>query len=181
MPIPHLVCYHHLVLRWQDILAHTWRGHLGALHCYMDIRKTSTVEPVLTDHPWLATRMWSVKTGGPWWQVQLYWNVGPSAKDVWSVKTGGLSWQWSQGRFHCNPIQWNLSLRDRCHVCLDRPHIFGRRTYKKLVTLKQNKTETKQRKVRYDAQVAGSFPENLMSICLTVSKKTGLTAADVWQ
>ncbi len=43
----------------------------------------------------LATKMWSVKTGGLWWQVQLYWNIGPSANIVWSVKTGGLAWQWS--------------------------------------------------------------------------------------
>ncbi len=41
------------------------------------------------------TKMWSVKTGGLWWQVQLHWNVGPSAKSVWSFKTGGLSWQWN--------------------------------------------------------------------------------------
>ncbi len=32
--------------------------------------------------------MWSVTTGGFWWQVQLYWNVGP-AENAWSVKTGG--------------------------------------------------------------------------------------------
>ncbi len=43
----------------------------------------------------LATKMWSVKTSGLWWQVQLYWNVGPAAENVWSVQTGGLSWQWS--------------------------------------------------------------------------------------
>ncbi len=55
--------------------------------------------------PWkttpLATKMWSVKTGGLWWQVQFYWNVGPSAKIVCSLKTGGLSFQWSQDRLHC--------------------------------------------------------------------------------
>ncbi len=62
-----------------------------------------TVEPVLKDHPItnLATKMWSVKTGGIWLQVQLYWNVGPSAKkcvvfqDRWSHGSG-LS-----GQFHC--------------------------------------------------------------------------------
>ncbi len=45
--------------------------------------------------PKLATKKWSAKTGGLWWQVQLYWNVGPFAKIVLSVKTGDLSWQWS--------------------------------------------------------------------------------------
>ncbi len=46
------------------------------------------------ERPRRKTKMWFVKTGGLLWQVQLYWNVGPSAKNVWSVKTGGLSWQW---------------------------------------------------------------------------------------
>ncbi len=62
---------------------------------YMLILFMNTVEPILKDHPILATKMWSVKTGGLSWQVQIYWNVGPSAKNVWSVKTGGFSWQWS--------------------------------------------------------------------------------------
>ncbi len=43
----------------------------------------------------LDTKMWSFKTGGLWSQVQLYWNVGPSAQNAWSFKRGGLSWQWS--------------------------------------------------------------------------------------
>ncbi len=60
-----------------------------------------TVEPVLTSWS-LATNMWSVKTGGLWWQVQLYWNVGSSAKNVWSFKTGGQDMAVvSQERFHC--------------------------------------------------------------------------------
>ncbi len=53
-----------------------------------------TVEPVLKEHPTDHKKMWSVKTGGLWWQVQLYWNVIPFAENAWSVKTGGLSWQW---------------------------------------------------------------------------------------
>ena len=43
----------------------------------------------------LAITMWSLKTGGLWWQVQLHWNVGPSARSRWSFKIGSLSWQWS--------------------------------------------------------------------------------------
>ncbi len=51
--------------------------------------------------------MWSVKTGGLWWQVQLYLNVGPSGENAWSVKTGGLWWQLSQDSFHCiTPQCW---------------------------------------------------------------------------
>ncbi len=57
---------------------------------------TNTVEPVLKDHPIshknvVSQDWWSF--GG--WQVQLHWNVGPSARSVWSFKTGGgSSWQW---------------------------------------------------------------------------------------
>ncbi len=40
-------------------------------------------------------QLFSLKTGGLWWQVQSHQNVGPAAKNVWSYKTGGLSWQWS--------------------------------------------------------------------------------------
>ncbi len=39
--------------------------------------------------PW-AIKMWSLKTVCPWWQVQLYWNVGPSAWNIWRLKTGSL-------------------------------------------------------------------------------------------
>ncbi len=41
----------------------------------------------------LATQMWSLKTGGLWWQVQLQWNVDPFTRNIWSFKTGGLSQQ----------------------------------------------------------------------------------------
>ncbi len=34
-------------------------------------------------------------------RIQLYWNVGPSAKNVCSVKTDGLMGVVSQSRFHC--------------------------------------------------------------------------------
>ena len=43
----------------------------------------------------LAIKIWSLKTGGLWWQVHIHWNVGLSAKNWWSFKTCGLSWQWS--------------------------------------------------------------------------------------
>ncbi len=36
----------------------------------------------------VAIQMWSLKTGGFWWQVQLHWNVGLSARNIWSLKTG---------------------------------------------------------------------------------------------
>ncbi len=39
--------------------------------------------------------MWSLKTGGLWWQVELHWSTVPSARNIRSFKTGGLSWQWS--------------------------------------------------------------------------------------
>ncbi len=39
--------------------------------------------------------MWSLKTGGLWWQVHIYWDEGLPARNIWSFKTSGLSWQWS--------------------------------------------------------------------------------------
>ncbi len=49
--------------------------------------------------------MWSLKTGGLWWQVLLYLNVG-SARKVWYYETGGLSCQWSvKTVFYCIPSQ----------------------------------------------------------------------------
>ena len=49
----------------------------------------------------LAIKIWSLKTGGLWWQVQLHWNVGHSARNVvfqdrWSLKSVV-----SQNRFYC--------------------------------------------------------------------------------
>ena len=52
--------------------------------------------------PPLAIKMRSFKTGGPWWQVPLHCNVGPSARNIWSFKTDGLTAVVSQDRFHCN-------------------------------------------------------------------------------
>ncbi len=46
----------------------------------------------------LALQMWSLKTGGLWWQVQVYWNIEPSGRNMWSFKTGGLLAQWSLNR-----------------------------------------------------------------------------------
>ncbi len=43
----------------------------------------------------VVLKMWSLKTGGLWWQVQLHWHVGPSARNACSFKTGGLSQEWS--------------------------------------------------------------------------------------
>ncbi len=56
---------------------------------------SNTVGPVLKDRPivWLAIKILSLKTGGLWWQVHLYWTVRLPAKNWWSFKTGG-PWQW---------------------------------------------------------------------------------------
>ncbi len=43
----------------------------------------------------LAIKVWSLKAGGLWQQVQLYLQVGSSARNMWSLKTGCLPWQWS--------------------------------------------------------------------------------------
>ena len=34
----------------------------------------------------MAMKMWSLKTGGLCWQVQCYWNIGHSSRDIWSFK-----------------------------------------------------------------------------------------------
>ncbi len=47
-----------------------------------------TVEPVLEDHPIDHKNMVSQDRCGLWWQVQLYQNAGPSARNIWSFRTG---------------------------------------------------------------------------------------------
>ena len=42
-----------------------------------------------------------------WWQAQLHWNVGPSARTMRSLKTGGISYQYSF-QFCC--IIWTNTL-----------------------------------------------------------------------
>ncbi len=72
--------------------------------------------------------MWSLKSGSLLWQVKLYWSVGLSTTDLRSFKTGGLGWHWSLKviLFSDIAVQWNLSWQT---TCLERPQIFGRRTY----------------------------------------------------
>ncbi len=88
----------------------------------VQITKITCTELVLKDHP-IGHKMWSVKTGGLWWQVQLYWNVDPAAKTVWPFKTGGLSWQLSlkTDRFHCFWNSWTPSFKHvqwYCYILL---------------------------------------------------------------
>ncbi len=53
-------------------------------------------EPVFKDRPICLQKcgLSRVKTGGLWWQVDLHWNVGLSAKNWWSFKTGTSSFSW---------------------------------------------------------------------------------------
>ncbi len=80
-----------------------------------------TVEPILKDHP-ISHKKWSLETGGLWWQVQLHWNVGPSARNIWSFKTGGLSWQWSlkTGSTVCSFLDFSVNFLENwpCSVNL---------------------------------------------------------------
>ncbi len=54
-----------------------------------------TVESTLKDPIIIAIKIWGLKTGGLWQQVQLYRNIGPGWVIILSFKTGGVSWQWS--------------------------------------------------------------------------------------
>ncbi len=75
----------------------------------------NTVEPLLKDHPIDHKNVVCHDRGCLWWQVQLYWNVGPSAKrvvsqDRWSDDSG-LSRQVSlyirnTGTWGCSGHNW---------------------------------------------------------------------------
>ncbi len=109
--------------------------------CNLHICDLHTVESVLKDHP-VGHKKYGLsrQVVFVWWQVQLHWNLGHSARNKWSFKTGSLPWQWSlKTGFHCivglpNTYhqEWEHScttksvLRDHCHkhdktTCVERP------------------------------------------------------------
>lgn len=53
---------------------------------------------------------YGLNIGGLWWQVQVRWTTGPSARStrMWSLKTC-FSWECSQDRFHCTK-HWKYCL-----------------------------------------------------------------------
>ena len=65
----------------------------------------STVGPLLKDHAPLAIKMWSLKTGGLWWQIHntLKWRSFCQKlvvlQDMWSLVAVV-----SQDRFHCTVL-----------------------------------------------------------------------------
>ncbi len=70
----------------------------------------------------LAIKIWSLKTGGLCWQVQLHWNVGSSA--MWSFMTGGPSWQWPFKTGSTVPcfVLWAHVTIHTLHVLASRQH-----------------------------------------------------------
>ncbi len=77
-----------------------------------------TVEPVLKDCPTGHKNVVSQERWSLWWQVQLYWHVGPSDKNMWSFKTGGLMAVVSQDRFHYSLISDHTLWSDSWTACL---------------------------------------------------------------
>ncbi len=48
-----------------------------------------------------SRKMFFLKTGGLWWQGQLYWVLGLSGGKLLCFKTGGLLWHWIWDRLDC--------------------------------------------------------------------------------
>ncbi len=76
---------------WGEITPGTWHFYQRNINHFVLLYSRTCLE---RPPHWLM-KHWSLKTGGLWWQVQLQWDVGPSARNIWSWKTVCLSWQWS--------------------------------------------------------------------------------------